>query len=139
VAIIATVPYSIAVSKLRRPFLSDFFIVVRLLRQREKFTEPDLALLARAFNRARALHPFYLSPQPGEGRFGQPPGRLAVVKLQRIRRHEGQRTKGTLRFDRRPRKNALRPARADLIAPSGGRKDADHKSGGPRYPLFSNR
>jgi hypothetical protein len=34
VAIIATVPYSIAVSKLRRPFLSDryFFIVVRLLR-----------------------------------------------------------------------------------------------------------
>jgi hypothetical protein len=51
VAIIATVPYSIAVSKLRRPFLSDFFIVVRLLRQREKFTEPDFALLARAFNR----------------------------------------------------------------------------------------
>jgi hypothetical protein len=32
-AIIATVPYSIAVSKLRRPFLSDryFFIAVRLL------------------------------------------------------------------------------------------------------------
>jgi len=52
VAIIATVPYSIAVSKLRRPFLSDryFFIVVRLLRRREKFTEPDFALLARAFN-----------------------------------------------------------------------------------------
>src|SRR5271157_4288668 len=45
VAIIATVPYSIAVSKLRRPFLSHryFFIVVRLLRRREKFTEPDLA------------------------------------------------------------------------------------------------
>ncbi len=63
VAIIATVPYSIAVSKLRRPFLSDryFFIVVRLLRRREKFTEPDFALLARAFNRARALHPFYLT------------------------------------------------------------------------------
>jgi hypothetical protein len=39
VAIIAAVPYSIAVSKLRRPFLSDryFFIVVRLLRRREKF------------------------------------------------------------------------------------------------------
>jgi putative transposase len=51
------------VSKLRRPFLSDryFFIVVRLLRRREKFTEPDFALLARAFNRARALHPFYLT------------------------------------------------------------------------------
>ena len=54
-------PYSSAVSKLRRPFLSDFFIVVRLLRRREKFTEPDFALLARAFNRARAPHPFYLT------------------------------------------------------------------------------
>jgi hypothetical protein len=52
---IATVPYSIAVSKLRpvpsdtglrRPFLSDFFIAVRVLRRREKFTEPDFALLA---------------------------------------------------------------------------------------------
>jgi hypothetical protein len=32
---------------------------VRLLRQREKFTEPDFALLAQAFNRAQALHPFY--------------------------------------------------------------------------------
>ena len=65
VAMIATVPYSIAVSKLRRPFLSDryFFIVVRLLRRREKFTEPDFALLARAFNRARALHPFYMTEE----------------------------------------------------------------------------
>ncbi len=56
-------PYSVAVSKLRRPFLYDryFFIVVRLLGRREKFTEPDFALLARAFNRARALHPFYLT------------------------------------------------------------------------------
>jgi len=34
---------------------------VRLLRRREKFTEPDFALLARAFNRARAPHPFYLT------------------------------------------------------------------------------
>jgi hypothetical protein len=52
------------VSKLGRPFLSDryFFIGVRLLRRREEFTEPDFALLARAFNRARALHRFYLSP-----------------------------------------------------------------------------
>jgi len=60
---IPTVPYSVAVSKLRRPFLSDryFFIVVRLLKRREKFTEPDFALLARAFNRARALHPFSLT------------------------------------------------------------------------------
>jgi hypothetical protein len=49
VAIITAVPYFIAVSKLRRPFLSDryFFIVARLLRRREKFTEPDFALLAR--------------------------------------------------------------------------------------------
>ena len=63
VAVIATVPYSIAVSKLRRPSLSDryFFTVVRLLRRRQKFTEPDFALLTRAFNRARALHPFHLT------------------------------------------------------------------------------
>jgi putative transposase len=63
VAITATGPYSIAVSKLRRPFLSDryFFIAVRLLRRRERLTEPDFALLAQAFNRARALHPFYLT------------------------------------------------------------------------------
>jgi hypothetical protein len=50
-AIIATVPYCIAVSKLRLPFLSAFFIAVRPLRRREKFTEADFALLARAFNR----------------------------------------------------------------------------------------
>ena len=52
VAITAAVAYSIAASKLRRPFLSDFFIAVRQLRRREKFTEPDSALWARAFNRA---------------------------------------------------------------------------------------
>ena len=61
VALIATVPCSIAASKLRpvpsgtglrRPFLSHryFFIVVSLLSRREKFTEPDFALSARAFN-----------------------------------------------------------------------------------------
>jgi len=57
------VPHSIAVSKLRRPFLSDryFFVSVRLLRRREKLTEPDFTLLGRAFNRARAMHPFYLT------------------------------------------------------------------------------
>ncbi|MGO8787699.1 MAG: REP-associated tyrosine transposase [Terriglobia bacterium] len=178
-----------------------FFVVVRLLRRREKFTEPDFALLARAFNRARALHPFYLTAwvflpahwhcicapvhpvtislalksvkqssmsavnqcRGAEGelwqprffdralrtvkeynekveyihlnpvRAGQPPGRLAMVKLQRIRRHERRRTKRTLRFDRRPRQNALRSARTNWIAPSRGRRDADHKSGGPRY------
>ena len=49
--------------KLRRPFLSDryFFITVRLLRRRTKLTEPDFSLLARAFNRARELHPFLLT------------------------------------------------------------------------------
>jgi hypothetical protein len=61
VDIIASAPYSVAVSKLRRLFLSDFFIAVRLLRRREKFAEPDFALWARAFSRARALRPFYLT------------------------------------------------------------------------------
>ena len=46
-----------------RPFLSDryFFITVRLLKRRAKSGEPDSALLARAFNRARALRAFYLT------------------------------------------------------------------------------
>jgi hypothetical protein len=35
----------------------------------------------------------------------------------------------------RPRQHALRSARANLIAPSRGRKGADHKTGGLRYPL----
>lgn len=50
-------------SKLRRPFLSAryFFITVRLLPRRAKLLEPDFRLLARAFNRVRALHPFYLT------------------------------------------------------------------------------
>lgn len=50
-------------SKLRRPFLSDryFFISVRLLKRRAKLVEADFILLARAFNRARALHSFYLT------------------------------------------------------------------------------
>jgi hypothetical protein len=33
--------------------------------------------------------------------------------------------------------HALRSACTNLIAPSRGRKDADHKSGGPRYRLCS--
>ena len=50
-------------SKLRRPFLSDryFFITVRLLPRRTKLTELDFTLLARAFHRARAFNPFYLT------------------------------------------------------------------------------
>lgn len=61
--VVLTVLYSIAVSKLQRPFLSDryFFITVRLLKRRRELTEPDFVLMARAFNRARALHPFYLT------------------------------------------------------------------------------
>jgi len=38
------------------------------------------------------------------------------------------------RFDRRPGENALRSARTNLMAPSQGRKDAEHKSGGPHSP-----
>lgn len=63
VAVGSTVGYSTAVSKLRRPFLSDryFFITVRLLSRRTKLTEPDFVLLARALNRVRTLHPVYLT------------------------------------------------------------------------------
>ena len=59
--IILAVSYSSAVSKLRRPFLSNryFFITVRLLERRTKLIETDFTLLARAFNRARELHDFY--------------------------------------------------------------------------------
>ena len=58
-----TVSYCIAVSKLRRPFLSDryFFVTVRLLRRRQNLSEPDFTLLAQAFHRARALQPFLLT------------------------------------------------------------------------------
>ncbi|MDR3676280.1 MAG: transposase [Acidobacteriota bacterium] len=50
-------------SKLRRPFLSDryIFITVRLLPRRTKASELEFELLARAFNRARASHRFYLT------------------------------------------------------------------------------
>ena len=34
---------------------------MRLLRRRARLADPDFRLLARAFNRARALHPFYLT------------------------------------------------------------------------------
>jgi REP-associated tyrosine transposase len=56
------VSYSSALSKLRRPFLSEryFFITVRVLKRRAKLIETD-TLLARAFNRTRALHDFYLT------------------------------------------------------------------------------
>ena len=62
-AIRFAVSYRILVSKLQRPFLSDryFLLTVRLLPRRTRLTEPDFTLLARAFNRTRALHPFYLT------------------------------------------------------------------------------
>ncbi|MEJ2007629.1 MAG: transposase [Acidobacteriota bacterium] len=48
---------------MRRPFLPDryFFITVRLLRRRVKMTDGDFAVLAQAFNRARARHPLLLT------------------------------------------------------------------------------
>ena len=57
------VAYSSAVSRLRRPFLSDryFFITVRLLRTRTPLSEADFTSLALALNRGRALRPFYLT------------------------------------------------------------------------------
>jgi hypothetical protein len=60
-AIVLTVAFCIAVSRLRRPFLSDryFFVTVRLLRRRVKMTGDDFARLAQAFNRARAWHPLF--------------------------------------------------------------------------------
>ena len=62
-AVAFTAMYSTAMSRLRRPFLSDryFFISVRLLRRREKMGDADFLLLARAFNRVRRLHPFLLT------------------------------------------------------------------------------
>jgi hypothetical protein len=53
--------YSSAVSRLHRPFLSDFFITVRVLEERAQLVDADFHLLALAFNRTRVMHPFYLS------------------------------------------------------------------------------
>jgi putative transposase len=51
------------VSRLRRPFRSDryFFVSVRLLKGRAELVESDFRLLAVAFNRVRAMHPFLLT------------------------------------------------------------------------------
>jgi hypothetical protein len=139
VADIATVPYAIAVSELRRPFLSDryFFIVARLLRRREKFTAADFALLARAFTRARGLHLLFAgrgpSPRPRARHWlAGVSGNDCIGHLQRICRHERPRAKRTRCFERRSLENDLRSARTNLITPSRTETDADHKSGGPR-------
>jgi putative transposase len=57
------VSYSSAVSRLRRPFLSDryFFITVRLRPARAVLADADFRLLALAFHRARLTRPFYLT------------------------------------------------------------------------------
>ena len=133
VAIIAAVPYSSAVSNLRRPFLADryFSIVVRLFRRRELVARTaDFAVRVSSSHQRKAADRKY-------GGLRYPRLARAFNRLQQIRRQERRRAKRTLRFDRRPRENALRSARTNLIAPSRGRKDADHKSGGPRYPLPS--
>ncbi len=46
-----------------RPFLSDryFFVTVRLLKERAELLDADFRLLGLAFNRARVMHPFFLT------------------------------------------------------------------------------
>ena len=55
--------YASAVSRLRRPFLSNryFFITVRLVKTRTQLADADFASLALAFNRGRVMRPFYLT------------------------------------------------------------------------------
>jgi hypothetical protein len=55
--------YSSAVSRLRRPFLSDrfFFATVRVLKRRNEMRDADFRCLALAFRRERVLHPFFLT------------------------------------------------------------------------------
>jgi putative transposase len=55
--------YAGGVSRLRRPFLSDrfFFVTVRLLKGRTELSDADFACLALAFNRARQMHPYFLT------------------------------------------------------------------------------
>jgi putative transposase len=62
-AIAPPVLYASAVSRLRRPFLSDryFFVTVRLLENRARLIDADFQLLALAINRARVAHPFFLT------------------------------------------------------------------------------
>jgi len=63
VACTFAVRYFSAVSRLRRPFLSDrfFFVTVRRRKERAPLVDADLHLLALAFCRARVMHPFYLT------------------------------------------------------------------------------
>ena len=53
----------VAVSRLRRPFLSDryFFVTVRLIQSRSHLTNDDLHELTVAVNRVRVMHPFWLT------------------------------------------------------------------------------
>ena len=51
------------VLRFRRPFLSDrfFFVTVRLLESRSELSDSDFRCLALAFNRARQMHPYFLT------------------------------------------------------------------------------
>ena len=124
VATIVNAPYSIAVSKLRRPFLADryFSIVVRLLRRRELVARTaDFAARVSSSHQRKAADRKY-------GGLRYPRLARAFNRLQQIRRQERRRAKRTLRFDRRPRENALRSARTNLIAPSRAEKTRTTKA-----------
>ncbi|SPE28836.1 hypothetical protein SBA2_410036 [Acidobacteriia bacterium SbA2] len=110
-------------SKLRRPFLSDryFFIAACLLKRRERLTEPGFALLARAFNRAPALHPFYLTAWvflPDHWHSICAPLHPTTISL--------------------AMKSVARTA-VFAVRGSSFEKSADHRSGGPRYPRWQPR
>jgi hypothetical protein len=151
--------YSIAVSKLRpvpsgtglrRPFLSDFFIAVRLPRRREQFTEkgrgvasPLRWIPARAgmtpaadFQGSAGTAPFLpdrldLSPRSVGRRilvFNEYAGLSAEESVSPsvagfCRPRNGLIACPALRD--RPRHDALRSPRTNLIAPSLGPKDAE--------------
>jgi REP element-mobilizing transposase RayT len=94
---------------------------VRLLKRREKLTEPEFALLARAFNRARALHPFYLTAWvflPDHWHCICAPVHPTTISLA-----------------------MMHVARTAGLAVRGSsiEKAADHRSGGPRYHLLRPR
>ena len=113
-------------SKLRRPFLSDpyFFVTVRLLRRREKLTEPDFALWARVLNRARALDPFYLTacvflPHPWHG-IGVPLFPVAISLA--------------LKTVKQSSMSAVNPRRGTDVEPWQPRKNRDRNPACPRSP-----
>ncbi len=94
---------------------------MRLLKRRERLTEPDFALLARAFNRARALHPFYLTAWVflrDHWHCICAPVRPTTISL--------------------AMKSVARTA-VSAVRGSSFEKSADHRNGGPRYQLWQPR